>query len=94
MASSFDVHQVFALSDRGLLAVSGEIRDGMVQTGMLAWCEDGGQPPFRERIHSVEYLDLPEAAGRPALTFHFRDPSKLERWLSLGLEGRTLSVSL
>ena len=97
MASSFTIHQVVALGDRGLLAVAGELRDGMVQAGMLASLDDPigyGGPPFRERIHGVEYLDLPGVSGLPTLTFHFRDPAKLERWLALGLEGRTLSVSL
>lgn len=95
MGCRFEVHRVFALDDRGLFAVSGEIKDGMVHTGMIASVPrsgGGGEGEFEERIHGVEFLDVPGAEGLPALTFHFRDPSKLRRWLTLGLEGRTLSV--
>lgn len=95
MRSTFEVHRVFVLEDRGLFAVTGEIGDGMVQTGMLAYVEtaDGTPSPFRERIHGVEYLELPEVEGRPALTFHCRDRVKLRGWMDLDLQGSVLQVS-
>jgi hypothetical protein len=92
MPSTFDVHQALALEERGLFALCGEIRDGMVQTGMVATLADDQGRSFEERVHSVEYLDLPGAAGLPTLTFHYRDPAKLDRWMALGWEGETLSL--
>ena len=92
MASSFEVRGAFALEERGLFALSGEIREGMVQTGMLAVRGDASDAGFSERIHSVEFLDRPAAAGLPTLTFHYRDRAKLERWMKLGWEGQTLAV--
>jgi hypothetical protein len=65
----------------------------MVVTGMTATLDDGTRQPFKERVHSIEYIDRPGAAGRPTLTFHYRDPAKLERWMALPWEGRTLSLS-
>jgi hypothetical protein len=91
MPATFEVHQALALSGRGLFALRGEIRDGMVQTGMVAKLE-AAERAFEERVHSVEYLDMPGTDGWPALTFHYRDPAKLERWMALGLEGETLSL--
>jgi hypothetical protein len=91
VSSSFQVHQAFALAERGLFALSGEIREGMVLTGMTAALEDA-HDAFQERIHTIEYLDRPGITGRPTLTFHYRDPAKLERWLAIRWEGRTLSL--
>ena len=92
MASSFEVHQVFELRERGLFAVSGVIRAGMVETGMYATLGNGA-PEFRERIHSIEYLDRPGVLGSPSLTFHYRDPAKLKRWMALIWAGQTLTLT-
>jgi hypothetical protein len=92
MPATFEVHEALPLADRGLLALRGEIRDGMVQTGMVATRADGSARSFHERVHSVEYLELPGSPACPALTFHYRDPAKLDRWMSLGWEGETLSL--
>jgi hypothetical protein len=93
MASTFAVHRALALSDRGLFAVTGEISEGNVQTGMLASLPEGGPGAFRERVHGVEYLDHPDARGKPCLTFHYRDPAKLGRWMAIDWTGQTLSLS-
>jgi hypothetical protein len=92
MTSTFQVHRAFALSERGLLALTGEIGDGTVQTGMLAWLGETEPASFRERVHGVEYLDLPDARGKPSLTFHYRDPAKLGRWMAIDWPGRILSL--
>jgi hypothetical protein len=93
MASTFEVHGALAISERGLFGLTGEIGSGTVQTGMLASLATDSSPLFRERVHSVEYLDLPEARGKPTLTFHYRDPVKLSRWMAIEWTGQTLSLS-
>ena len=94
MPFTFEVHAAHALGERGLLALAGEVSHGTVQAGMLASLEaEDGTQPFRERVHGVEYLDIPGLEGLPALTFHYRDPAKLQRWMALGWKGRTLSLT-
>ena len=94
MASTFEVHGAVAISERGLFGVTGEIGSGTVQTGMLASLDDAeASLSFRERVHSIEYLDIPEARGKPTLTFHYRDPAKLGRWMAIQWPGKTLSLS-
>jgi hypothetical protein len=92
MPATFEVHEAMALAARGLFALRGEIREGMIQTGMIATLADGGGRVFEERVHGIEYVEVPGSTASPALTFHYRDPAKLERWMALGWEGETLSL--
>lgn len=95
MPASFEVRSAFALRERGLFALSGVIRDGMVQTGMLASLVDADEGEgFEERVHGVEFGLLPGGEELPTLTFHYRDPAKLERWMALAWSGRTLALAL
>lgn len=91
MSARFEVHRAQNLKDRYLFALSGVIREGMVHIGMDASLEGEGDGPFKGTVHSVEYLE-PNGDAEPALTFHYRDPRKIERWESIDWEGKELHL--
>lgn len=92
MTARFEVHRAVILRDRYLFGLSGVIEEGMVQTGMLAGLgDDEDAPKFEGTVHGVEYLETDGTAG-PTLTFHYRDPRKLERWESIRWEGKKLHL--
>ena len=95
MAARFEVHRAFVVEDRGLFALAGRIREGMVRVGMTASLA-GDEDAFTRPVHGVEFLEEEEgdAGGpsRPCLTFHCRDRERLEAWTTLDWNGRTLRL--
>lgn len=93
MAAVFEVHRGSVDAPRELLVLEGVVVDGMVRTGMFADPEGAHLDGFPAPVHSVEFVE--RTAGEadsmePALTFHFRDPGKLEAlgehdWLDVRL---------
>ncbi len=92
MAARFEVHRAVHLGDRYLFGLSGVIEEGMVQTGMTASMESEDGTRFEGRVHGVEYMEEEDGVPEPILTFHYRDPAKLERWQSTEWEGKKLHL--
>lgn len=91
MAAEFQVHRAFSIERRSLFALEGIVTEGMVRTGMEATLP-GDEDAFRERVHGVEFLDHPQSAGGPTLTFHYSRDEKLRRWEAIDWEGRCLRL--
>lgn len=89
MATEFHVSRTFVLEDRGLFAVEGVIREGMVQMGMTAVLV-GQEAAFTRRVHSVEVLG---EEGHPVLLFSFSRPEKAEAWRALDWDDETLTLT-
>ena len=83
-----------AEQERGLFVLVGEITEGMVHIGMHVTLR-GSDEVFSARVHGVEFVtDVgrdPEGS-EPALTFSYRDPEKLERWLAVDWPGKELNL--
>lgn len=90
MAARFEVDRAFDLEERGLFVLAGSMSEGMVRVGMTATLE-GDDGAFSRPVHGVEFLE--EAGPEPCLTFHCRDRERMEEWLAMGWEGRTLSLT-
>lgn len=94
MTARFEVHRSSTLESRNLFVLAGVITEGMVQTGMRATLEEGGDT-FVAKVHGVEFLDGPDgdaSVGEPALTFSYSAPDKLARWQAIDWAGRTLRL--
>ncbi len=92
MAALFEVHRAVNLKDRYLFGLIGVIEEGMVHTGMEATLgDDEDAPKFEGMVHGVEFLET-DGIAEPTLTFHYRDPLKLERWESIRWEGKKLHL--
>lgn len=86
----FKVGEVRVLEERHLLALAGEILEGMPRVGMVARPGDEGDAEFREAVHGIEFLEDSEGRVGPALTFEYRGTEELERWRAQDWEGRVL----
>lgn len=86
----FRVGEVRVLEERHLLALTGEILQGMPRIGMVARSGNEGDADFREEVHGVEFLEDSEGRVGPALTFEYRGTEELERWRAQEWEGRVL----
>lgn len=85
------MHRSLVLPERSLFVLAGVIEEGMVNTGMRAVLD--GDSPFEATVHTVEFAPGREGEGgapEPALTFHYSSEEKLERWMDLSWEGRTV----
>lgn len=93
MAARFDVHGTATLRARKLFALTGEIRSGMVRTGMRASLEDSAEE-FSERVHGVEHLETGDDGAGPelAVLFSYARRETLEAWCSVDWEGRALTL--
>jgi hypothetical protein len=93
MAALFEVHRAVNLKDRYLFGLVGVIEEGMVHTGMEAsLTDDEDAPKFEGKVHGVEFVGAEGIIPEPTLTFHYRDPEKLERWESIDWEGKKLRL--
>jgi hypothetical protein len=92
MAALFEVHRAVNLKDRYLFGLVGVIEEGMVHTGMDACLTDGEDADkFEGKVHGVEFVGN-DGITEPTLTFHYRDPKKIERWESINWAGKRLRL--
>ncbi len=92
MAALFEVHRAVNLKDRYLFGLVGVIEEGMVHTGMEASLDDAEDAQkFEGKVHGVEFVGT-DGIPEPTLTFHYRDPEKLERWESISWEGKRIRL--
>ena len=73
MSGKFHAHGAFPIQTRGIIAVYGEVTDGVVRPGQIATGPGG----FRARVHDVEIMRRPGGEEDLALTFPL--PSERER---------------
>jgi hypothetical protein len=97
MTARFEVHKAVNLRDRYLFGLVGVIEEGMVHTGMNAHLveedeDDEVAGDFEGRFHGVEFTEINGTTPEPTLTFHYRDPEKIQRWESIDWEGRTVRL--
>ena len=92
MAALFEVHRAINLKERYLFGLIGVIEEGMVHTGMEASLDgDEDAQKFEGKVHGVEYVGT-DGIPEPTLTFHYRDPEKIERWESINWEGKRIRL--
>lgn len=92
MPVRFQVHRSVVLEDRKLLALRGEVLEGMPRVGMTASAEDDGEE-FTEAVHGVEFVSDGAGGSEPALTFYYGDREKLEAWKAVDWPGTVLSLA-
>jgi hypothetical protein len=89
MSGRFRVAGAFPLPGVGLLAIHGEIVDGIARIGQFASSPSG----FKARVHGVEFVRLADGREDLALTFLPARPDDMAAWQSLATPGQELELA-
>lgn len=90
----FLVRDAFALAERHLFCLIGEVVSGNLRAGLVATLATDADERFSHPIHGVEFLDRPggDGGGYPALTFSYTSTDELDRWLEIEWTDATVQI--
>jgi hypothetical protein len=92
MSVRFRVEYTFAIAERGLFVLVGEIVEGAVRPGMVLQVPLNDMVTMTAPVHGVEFVDGPDQQSRTGLTLKCEDDIDLSLWRGLNLDGHVFTV--
>jgi hypothetical protein len=90
--STFRVNDTFALENRRLFVLAGEMAGGHIQAGMIASVPLNSSLSISGPIHSIEYARRTGGREDVCLCIAYESSDELEIWNCLNLKTETVEV--